>query len=439
MSFRIRLKEPNVTELARESAQPNPWTSTRAELSYSSGQSDEVKPSSTGLVEASPSGGPSQAKLEHVWRDGPHRRPIDWNLVGHDHRKLTQGTTASVALSTRLRFSMWSFNTPFIRSLYELDKELLKLVNTAYLDDLSLVHTIAWKEHTDGVRFTSKWTVSDAQLAELIQELHRMRVQVLAGYAIGDEKDYSEYFVRWLDKAKEPVLDAHASAIVDFLDKRKLPFDGVGFDLEMSGLRRHDESPAARRGQETCEKLTYLYAKLSELMAERNGIVTYATAPFTTDGEGQSPWINAQPYRMAKAAPNLIARPMTDSEKYGVVDKDTIMRSIACALSPTDKGGGGLHPSQLQIPITPSKMAMEELVTQHLRPNRAGLVIYRLPRPADREATKKMLRDCTQWHEQWLNKYEPLPGTSGQPLQVPLGPPKDWKHWGLDLSPNPYS
>jgi hypothetical protein len=102
---------------------------------------------------------------------------------------------------------------------------------------------------------------------------------------------------KWLENASEDDITAHAQAIQEWF--KDYDIDGIGFDLECSALRdRHRE------------KLGQLFRKTSDALAHRNGIVSYANAPFLLDGRRQLGFMNAQPYAHARSGLNLLARPM---------------------------------------------------------------------------------------------------------------------------------
>jgi hypothetical protein len=78
-----------------------------------------------------------------------------------------------------------------------------------------------------------------------------------------------------------------------------LPIDGIGFDLEINTL-----------GERHAANLEILFYELATLLAQQNRILSYATAGFLNDGETTLSFMKAQPFRLAKIAPNIIARPM---------------------------------------------------------------------------------------------------------------------------------
>ncbi|HEU4556725.1 MAG TPA: hypothetical protein VFS20_02710 [Longimicrobium sp.] len=231
-------------------------------------------------------------------------------------------------------------------------------------------------------------------------------------------KARAQDFANWLKHATPAEIEEYAVSINHFFESQKLDVDGIGFDIEIDEVRREHR-----------DNLALLYRKTSEAMAHRNGLVSYANAPFLEDGVGHSA-MAAQPFSIAATAPNLLARPMC----YDAVNSTPVPRivqSIECALrpqrdlydidSPTPEGGGGLHPSQVQFGIWANKIeqlkgGMAGFCAQVLRPNRVGLMLYTMP--TVRNYAKDFLVKCRAWNDA-LNPGEGPNGQPGLPLQVP--------------------
>ena len=174
---------------------------------------------------------------------------------------------------------------------------------------------------------SSRWGGPDTRepyLRALIKALHAIDVQVIAGYEIVTKDKgttpQSEAFTRWLAMASPSQIEAHANAIEAFFADRGLGIDGIGFDFEVNGL-----------GARQADSLKLLFQKTSEAMAQRNGLVSYANAPFQEDGVSSMPFMRAQPFSLASQAPNLVARPMCFDDKTAASRGD-VEGSVACAL-----------------------------------------------------------------------------------------------------------
>ena len=406
--------------------------------------------------------------LEAVGRRSHHIAPLLYTLrepgdptVILDEPPITRGETRDVAISARARFSIWTFGTPLMKTLDSLDTVQLDLMKKARLDDLTFNYTMApkesnWKVKADGtvevtgvgVTFTTRFGPGgttgrspeadkrrEAYLKMVVEELHARGMQVILGYTIGTDgedetpstRKFNREFAAWLLAMTDDQLGQHALEIDAFRDR--FDADGVGFDFELDDI-----------GYEHRDNLQRLIRYTALAVQRSNGVVSYATAPFVEDGKATAigplgnnfRGLSIQPFALAKTAKNLIARPMCFAKK--AFPMYAAERSIDFALRPESAGGAGLDPSQIQFAIwadalgDPDQYGPErttELCSKVLRPQRMGMMVYRMRQHAAGAAA--ILQKCTDW-ERALNPGEIEPGHTGQPVQVPL--------W-LDLGPEP--
>ena len=442
--YQIRLDDdPAIKSQARESTYG--WAGDRAEISLWTKVKRQVE--SGGAFDI-PSDGSTHAIVNNVTRAGTHRSAVIWRKVGDP--LFVPGEVGTLVVSARLRMSVWAFTPPFAKSLVGtgpkatqkdkdvvLDADLLALLPQAGIDDLSLVHTIGWDQRDSGQSKPKppRWKGfvplgsadhREAYLRNLIDALHKIGVQVLVGFELvkptirrgqtltDSEKTLkanAQDFADWLHNASASEIEDYAHSIYAFFATKGLDIDGIGFDFEFDEL-----------GDAQKDNLALLYQKTSDAMAHRNGIVSYANAPFLEDGAGSHGFMRVQPFSIAATELNLLARPMCFDAVNSTKVAD-IEASIACALrSPQDSkpGGAGLHPSQVQFGIWAAKVTggLEKLCREVLRPNRIGLMIYNMP--PDRTQAIAFLKNCALWNAA-LNPDEGPPGQPGLPLQVPRG------------------
>jgi hypothetical protein len=413
MAFQFQLVEPGVAKRAAEAARPEPWQTTQVEVVFSSGQTQLVRPDRSGLVYASTAVVEREATVTAVHTSGPHRKPLHWRMVSGRGVVIESGETATIGLSTRVRLSLWAFPFPFTDGRGGLDSGHLNLVQKAGIDDVTVVYGVLWndKKTPPDVRWMAR-SPAVGYWRELIGELHQRGVQFHLGYTIGDFGTYTDQFLGWLAKAAEKDIDTHAGSIIGFVDDNKLAVDGLAFDLEMNNLGKHTKH---------APNLARLYRKTAELFAERNGVVSYATGPFTSQNYGaQLSHTAAQPYSLVHGVPNLIARPMCFDEVQAFKHQ-RVVDSIDFALRPAAEKGEGMHPAQIQMGIwqaeAEKEVSMKNYCTKLLAPHRVGLIVYRMePDPAKRSAGKAVLERCALFNE-WLNGS--TRSAHGQPLQVP--------------------
>lgn len=435
--FKIELTDPGITAQAAE--KKFGCEGDRVDLVIGTGSTQVLgRADGDGLYHIPASGPSAQATVTCVSRVGSGRVSVIWET---DAKGTVFGPNAvhPVALSTRLRFSLMSMNASFMLKggkKGEIDPDFLQPLRDARIDDFWLVPTIRPDPaNYKKVAWANSYKPGGSEanrgpyLEQLIDKMHGIGVQVMVGYTIvvqteqKDEDttakkqlgDYVRGWAKWLENASEDDITAHAQAIQEWF--KDYDIDGIGFDLECSALRdRHRE------------KLGLLFRKTSDALAHRNGIVSYANAPFLLDGRRQLGFMNAQPYAHARSGLNLLARPMCYDD-VSAFKEDLVTNSIACALRKADdNSGGGLHPSQVQFALWAAKLGTKETVRwckDILRPNRIGFAVYTLPfskKSDDQTKTMQLdfFKDCQLW-EAALNPGLPGPGRGGQPLQVPRG------------------
>jgi hypothetical protein len=421
--FLVRLEDPGIDPQASESAFD--WSGNRVEFAFHSSPPRIREQQDGGGLFSIASNGEPWATVTAVRRTGPSRQPVRWRMASGSGAVLTPGVEQKVGLSTRLRMSLWTFNAPFIEKLngsnVVLDQPLLKLLHASRVDDLSLVYTITFdKSNPSQPRWADAFlpggfsNLREPYLRALIKALHAIDVQVIVGYEIvekdKDRTDLGDSFTGWLASGSPQQIEDYANSIEAFFADRGLGIDGIGFDFEINSL-----------GSKQADNLALLYQKTSEAMAHRNGIVSYANAPFQEDGVTTLAFMKVQPFALARRAPNILARPMCFGSKRSASFRD-VESSIACALRRSKKGGE-LHPSQVQFALWADRIGVSEMerwCRDLLRPNRIGLMLYNLP-PA-RGAAQTFLQNCVKF-DRALNPGEAPPGRDGQPLHVPrFGP-----------------
>lgn len=380
--------------------------------------------------------GPHQQRLVYTLRDDASPDVILTDPV------IRSGETRRVKISTRARMSVWCFGSPFLNDphSYKPDKTQLDRIAAARIDDVSLVDTICAAESNwakDSTSVDVVWSdrlrpgglgprdaklagVRDQYIKDLVAELHARNAQLVLGYTIGNEGTqkpnpandaYCRGFTTWLKGLTPDRVRAHAEAIAAFV--AKYDADGIGFDLEIDTL-----------GPDQKDNLALLYREVSNALAPRNGIVSYATAPFTSEGMvDTSPTLQGartQPFSLARDIPNLIARPMCYIQDP--IAFATIERSVDYAM-----GAAGLDPSQIQYgiyglaPKQGGPAATAKFCTNKLRPNRIGMVWYQV---SQRATTALHDLDACKSAEAKLNPGEAAPGTPGQPIQIPRTAPR---------------
>ncbi len=416
-------------------------------------------PEKTGELTAVKSRGPHLAPLIYTMRDPGTGAIVTAPPV---HR----GKTTEVKVSARGRFSIWAFGSPLIKSTWggiKLDGEQLEAMKAARLDDLTLNYCMApahgnWSRDTDGkivvldtkVGFSARLgpggivqtpntpaaarekndIVRADYVKTVVQELHKLGIQVLISYTIGTDgsgeakgtKTFNRDFADWLLAMSDSQIDAHAKAIDDF--RERFDADGIGFDFELDELKY--------KHRDKLQRLIRSTAKYAQL---RNAIVSYATAPFTDDGKATAiatlgdsfQALSIQPYALAKMEKNIIARPMCfDKNPFPT---SSIEASLEYALKPESEGGVGLDPGQIQFGVfgsgksRPGFASSEfgvarttELCREKFRPRRQGMMVYSLS-PKKAVALSELL-NAKAWEAE-LNPAEAGPGMKGQPVQVP--------------------
>ncbi len=423
-----------------------------------------------------------KGELTAVERQGPNLAPLIYTLRDPSSDAIItappvlRGKTTRVKISARTRLSIWAFAAPLVKSSWKgikLDGKQMDLMKAARLDDLTLNYCMAppksnWTRqggklvvkdtkvafsarlgpggmtqssgasaaqvaHNDGVR--------DKYLRAVVAGLHKRGIQVIISYTVGTDgppgdgatpaqiqaynetERFNQEFADWLFAMSNDEIDAHAKAIDDF--RERYDADGVGFNIEMGQIKE--------KHRDKLQRLVRTTAKWAQL---RNGVVAYATAPFTEDGKATAAGplhkahtsLGILSYALAKTEKNLIARPMCFATTPFATS--TIEASLEYALAPESQGGVGLDPAQIQFGIfgsfspRPGFPASEfgpkrtaRLCREKLRPNRQGMIVYSLP-PEGLSKVEATLEHAKAWEAE-LNPGEVGPGGKGQPVQVP--------------------
>ncbi|MGZ6143951.1 MAG: hypothetical protein ACXWLM_11475 [Myxococcales bacterium] len=405
--------------------------------------------------------------------DVPHFNPVVWQAQGLG-AQLQPGVPANVQLDTRLRFSFFDFNTSFIKGgelekVQDKDGTTVVLIDqfAALFDDYTLVETIGFTSAKGGDADPPNWRgfapggdFSDAActkyLKKLCDEMHARNRHVIAGYEMvlplkkgtpekpltpEDEahnaktRAYRDSFLQWLNQASPDQVRAHVGQMRDFFISRSIEVDGIAYDFEMDSLGSLDDDPKKRKPNfpNHATNLAVLFTETAQTLGAGKGFgCVYYTGPFLTKDGGKDrsnmsvlkfslaaglpipP--GADPADPAKPVGNMIPRPMCFDGK-SVTKADDMAASIQIALGKVADGGGGLHPSQLQFALNPGMIGFDNLtaeINDIFRPNRVGIAVFK---PKDRPL-HDFLTAAAAWNKA-LNPKTP-PGTSGQPLQVPI-------------------
>ena len=354
--FQVKLVDPQgITAQAQEAKYK--WSGIRVQLELD-GQGPKIaqQVSANGLFEI-PSGTSTKATHSVAYRGGTYRSYVRWRAVtGGAPAAIAPGKPHMVEISSRLRLSLWAFTPPLTKETPgEIDNAQVRLLKDADVDDLSLVWTATWdtrRKPSDPpkppiwdphfvVRGSSDEKIRVTYLKNLIAALHP-KVQVIAGYELvratpgkqaptkndATMRDRVTDFAAWLRKATPDEIKKYAQSIREFFKSRGLDVDGVGYDFEFDQLTKAHRANLER-----------LYVETSNAFADRNGLVSYANAPFKEDGVHSFGFMQAQPYAIAAQGRNLLARPMCFDAVNSTSVPD-IEASVACALrAAADKGG----------------------------------------------------------------------------------------------------
>lgn len=339
------------------------------------------------------------------------------------------GQATKVALpARRLRTSIWMGDPGDVlggwadRKTGVLARDHAKVQSRAgVLDDLTLLTTIHMSKDR-GVTWKNDNIVK--LFPEALALCHDAKIELHAGYTIADEGaavgGRSKLFVDWISNPVNPTLQEHAAAIVKFLwDDHKLDFDGIGFDLELNGLKPHHKGA-----------FIDFYGHLADLLKARGKVLSIATGIGDIGAEDRclSTFV-AQPFEIARGHGNVIMRPMcydmfdwSDEklERWRVHAADYALNTV------------GLAPSQFQLglktsnnsdifgdPPKPKKPAgwsprkccldgagVADFCKRNLRPRNVGVITFA-------GFTDSATIDAG------LNPSGPKAGTAGEPLQQP--------------------
>jgi hypothetical protein len=292
---------------------------------------------------------------------------------------------------------------------------------TGVLDDLTLLTTIHMSKDR-GVAWRNDNVVP--LFSEALTLCHDNKIELYAGYTIADEGTAqgtrSKLFVEWIRNPVNPTPAEHAAAIVKFLwDDKKLDFDGIGFDLELNGLKGSDKSV-----------FIDFYGHLADLLKPRRKVLSIATGIGDIGKEDQAlGTFVAQPFEIAKGHDNVIMRPMC----YDVFNfSDEKLEQWRAHVADYALNTVGLKPSQFQLGLKtsnnsdiftpkgqplppgwgPRKCCLDasgvaDFCKKHLRPKQVGVITFA-------GFTDSRTIDAS------LNPSGPPAGTSGEPLQQPI-------------------
>lgn len=338
------------------------------------------------------------------------------------------GQAHKVALpARRLRASIWMGDPGDVlggwadRTTGKLARDPSKVQSrSGVLDDLTLLTTIHMSKDR-GVAWKNDNIVP--LFPEALKLCHDAKIELHAGYTIADELSAvgsrSKLFVDWISNPVNPTLKQHAEAIVKFLwDDKKLDFDGIGFDLELNGLR-----PAHRNA------FIEFYGHLADLLKPRKKTLSIATGIGDIGKEDQAlGTFVAQPFEIAKGHDNVIMRPMC----YDVFNfSDEKLEQWRAHVAAYALDTVGLKPSQFQLGLKtsnnsdiwtskglplppgwgPRKCCLDAagvaaFCKKHLRPRNVGVITFA-------GFTDSATIDAG------LNPNGPRAGTPGEPLQQP--------------------
>jgi len=434
--FAVRIAEPWWMPIRGSETQTH-WESDVCVIHLDDSDEDVTVSADKDGVCRTPRKNNQHARVKQAQRIEPHREPIAWRLQDTGESATTTdlvlepGNQRAFDIASRLRISAWAFVSPFITDQSGgIDVSRVELFKKTRVDDLSMVWTLTWDPRTGktaderrakpanppvwhpkfqigGVGITSgaKASALVAYLRNLANVLHP-EVLLQAGFEIvAAAAELEQDFVEWLAAASNDDITGYAGMLRKFFDDLHLEVDGIGFDFEIGRLK-----------PEHADNMGMLFAATSDAFADKNGVISYATAPYVAGvsyAGTENAWVESLICNLAARGKNIIARPMLFSTK-GVSGEDTIESSIDFALS--DDAKAKLHPSHLQMGIDPSRFLTTSDVCQKLlRTHRVGLVVAAI---GQGDFSKDFLQNLTDF-EAVLNPHECAPNTPGQPLQIP--------------------
>ncbi len=244
----------------------------------------------------------------------------------------------------RLRVSMWVGDPLSIigrwkdikTGAHEFDSTRIKAAK-GVLDDIGIISGITMKDKKVVLRPASTMMF----LPKAIDACHENGVQVTLGFSIADEGSVSggagKAFVDWLRNPVGPTLDQYAADIMEFVfEKNKANVDGLGFDVELNGLKAAD-----------ADNFSAFYGKLADLLAAKKKFLHVATGIGVGGSEtALLGTFRAQPFKLAKGHPNIIIRPMAydmfnlDDDAFLKWHKDVVNYALNTV---------GLDPGQFQL------------------------------------------------------------------------------------------
>jgi hypothetical protein len=340
-------------------------------------------------------------------------------------------TTVKLQPIPRRRLSIFDFLSGFTTPQRTLSHPDLAKLEAARLDDYSIVHMVTPKFGTGPVgvdwdpefkvRGSTDETVRTTYLNALVPELHKRGTQFIPGYSLvqgsasGD--GLTPNFLAMMEvppassgdqsarDQKLSVIDAHAIAIVDFFaTEKKIPIDGIAFDIEIGRLKARHTEGLQRLMLQTAKELT---------SREPSGVIIYYTAAWVgPPSPVNNPHMAAFTFDFANAHKSLIARPMCfDSTRpylatfvircadFGLTR--TTAAKIQMAIRDREQ-----HEIDANVPGTDFNA-----VVTAMAPRRVGVALM---------GTLKGMLDRAKNFDTTLNPGAERPGKKGNPVQVPL-------------------
>lgn len=211
------------------------------------------------------------------------------------------------------------------------------------LDDISCIGGL--KYSADGkVELQSFYS---PYMNKATQYAHANGIQVTIGFSIADEGSStgtrSKKFCDWMSNPTSPTLEQWADAMLSLVfDKEKFDVDGIGFDIELNGLKALH-----------ADNFVKLYGYLADKLAGMNKWLHVATGIGEHASEtGCLGTFQAQPFRLAKGHSNVIIRPMAydmfnlDDGRFLQWHKDIVDYAVNKV---------GLDPGQFQLGLKTGK------------------------------------------------------------------------------------
>lgn len=363
--------------------------------------------------------------------DGAQLEPIHWVGPTSGPVSFTAGETTKLDLRGRARLSVWTSPQIHVTENHLFDDGVLSQLNA--IDDVTFVQTVRvddkglpkWAWNCSNRLFGDKSVSEDQRKTDFFREavecLHKKGIQAFAGFEIvtkGEKQNFDEAttFLTWLRNTED--FTEHAQKLLAWFSTRKIFIDGISYDLEITGLGTDERDRP---------HIAALYTAVAAELAKDGRYLAYApAAAYKTAPKPDylnPPVIFAQPYSLARLAPNIIVRPMA----YDIGPK---MRREMVDLSLNELQ---LHPGQLQVGVgtdtTEQPISYDDFFNECrdiYRLYRVGVILWHLhslgPRPNNKKtATVSGENDAITLTDSNAVLNTDLPTASiGQPIQGPL-------------------